>query len=570
MSRKLVIIGGVAGGATAAARARRLDEDAEIIMIERGEYVSFANCGLPYHIGGEIRKRARLLVQTRHGLARRFALDIRTRQEAIRIDPAARLVHIRDLETGREYAETYDNLLLSPGAAPFVPPVPGNDHPRVLTLRNMADMDRIKKFVDREAKSALVIGGGFIGLEMAENLRRRELAVSLVELAPQVMPPLDAEIAARLHRELQTHGIELHLNDAVTRFDDDGGSVRAQLKSGRTLQADLAIMAVGVRPDTALARTAGLAVDERGALLVDDHLRTSDPHIYAVGDAIQVQDVVSGTPAFVPLAGPANRQARIAVDNIFGRVSRYRGTQGTSIVQLFDVTAALTGASEKTLRRLDLPYRKVYVFRGHHVGYYPGAEEMMIKLLFTPEEGRVLGAQIIGGAGVDKRIDVLAVAVQAGLTVADLEEMELAYAPQFGAAKDPVNIAGFVARNALSGDEDYVFAEELGPEAAERFTIIDVRDPVEYAAGTIPGARLLPLSELRERWREIPNGKPVLTFCTVGQRAYYANRMLRQKGLQVRNLAGGFNTYNLVRAAQTSSVPPAETPPPCSVAPGEA
>lgn len=550
MSKKLVIVGGVAGGATAAARARRLDENAAIILFERGNDVSFSNCGLPYHIGGEIASRAALLVQTKAGLSTRFALDVRTRTEVTRIDCAAQVVHARELDTGRTYDEHYDDLLLSPGAVPVVPPIPGVTHPAIFTLRNMADMDRIKQAVDAEARAALVVGGGFIGLEMAENLRQRGLDVALVELLPQVMPPLDPEIAARLHQELARHGVQLHLADGVTAFEDNAGRVRAQLKSGVALEADLVVLSVGIRPESSLAKDAGLTLSERGGIVVDEHMRTSDPHIYAVGDAVQVQDAVLGTDTLVPLAGPANHQARIAVDNIFGRPTRYRGVLGTSVVRVFNLTAAMTGASEKALVRRGMPFRKVYVHRPQHAGYFPGAKMMMIKLLFSPDSGRILGAQIVGGDGVDKRIDVLAVALQAGLTVADLEDCELAYAPQYGAAKDPINVAGYVATNALRGDEDFVGAEELDDANLGNWTIVDVREPAEFEAGHVPGALLIPLGELRQRWKEIPRDKPVAVYCAVGQRGYYATRILRQHGLAPRNIAGGLATYNLVHAVR--------------------
>lgn len=548
MPKKLVIVGGVAGGATAAARARRLDETAEIVLLERGHDVSFANCGLPYHIGGEIAQRGALLVQTPAGLDARFNLDVRIRSEVVRIDRTARRVHIRDLARDREYTEGYDALLLAPGAAAIVPPLPGINHPAICTLRNMADMDRIKERVEHRAQSAVVVGGGFIGLEMVENLRRRGLTVALVELLPQVMPPLDPEIAARLHRELAAQGVALHLADAVTEFADQGGRVRARLKSGAALEADLVVLAVGVRPESTLARAAGLTLSERGAIIVDEHMRTSDPHIYAVGDAVQVRDPVLGGDTVIPLAGPANRQARIAVDHIFGRPSRYRGTFGTSVVRVFNVTAALTGVTEKTLRQRGVAYKKVYVHRPQHVGYFPGAQLMTIKLLFAPTDGKILGAQIVGGAGVDKRIDVLATAQQAGLTVMDLETLELAYAPQYGAAKDPVNIAGNVAANALRGDEDFVDPAELGDDALPNWTILDVREPREFEAGHVPGAILIPLGQLRVRWEEIPTNKPLAVYCAVGQRAYYATRILRAKGLHPRNIAGGFTMYSLCHA----------------------
>ncbi len=559
MGIKLVIVGGVAGGATAAARARRLDEDAEIVLIERGNDVSFANCGLPYYVGGQIPRRKSLLVRTPAALSNLFRLDVRTRTEATRIEPAAGLVHLRDLDSGRQYVESYDYLLLAPGAAPVVPSIPGIDHPAIYTLRNLADVDRIKAAVDGGARTALVVGGGFIGLEMVENLHRRGLSVALVELLPQVMPPLDPELAARLHQELTDHGVEVHLSDAVVAFDGHDGQVRARLKSGSLLEADLAILSVGIRPESGLAREAGLAVSERGAIVVDEHMRTSDPRIYAVGDAVQVRDALLGHPTTVALAGPANRQARIAADNIFGRVSRYRGALDTSIVRVFDVVAATTGASEKLLKARGVAYRKIYVHRGHHAGYYPGARQVTIKLLFTPDQGRLLGAQIVGTEGVDKRIDVLATALHAGLTVKDLEDLELAYAPQFGAAKDPVNIAGYVAGNLLAGDEQFIDPSELpaaspasdGPDGQEiaGWTILDVRQPAEFEADHIPGAMLIPLGQLRDRWREIPTDKPLAVYCAVGHRAYYATRILRHKGLRPWNIAGGLTSYRLVHPA---------------------
>jgi NADPH-dependent 2,4-dienoyl-CoA reductase/sulfur reductase-like enzyme/rhodanese-related sulfurtransferase len=553
MSRKIVIVGGVAGGATAATRLRRLDEQAEIILIERGPDIAFANCGLPYHIGGEITKRDKLLVKAPPILKARFNLDIRTRSEVSAIDRAARRVRVRELESGREYDERFDALLLSPGATPVRPPIHGIEHPAVRTLRNLVDADRIQQLVKGGAKSAVVVGGGFIGLEMAEGLRRRGLDVSLVEMLPQVMPPLDPEMAVPLQRELKLNRVDLRLKETVTGFENVGGRVRVQLKGGEALETDLVILAVGVRPDTELARAAGLELNERGAIVVDEHMRTSDPHVYAVGDAVQVRDPVLGGATMIPLAGPANRQARIAADNICGRESEFRGTQGTSIVRVFDVTAGMTGASEKVLKSREVPYRKVYVHGKHHAGYYPGAQTMTIKLMFSPGDGRILGAQVFGGAGVDKRIDVFAMAIQAGMTVYDLEEAELAYAPPFGSAKDPVNIAGFVASNLLRGDVEFIYAEELDGDAAERYTLLDVRTPMEHQTGLIPGAEPFPLRELRQFVDEIPRDKPVVVYCQEGQRAYYACRMLRQKGMECRNLAGGILVHRLFEALASSA-----------------
>lgn len=544
--QRLVIIGGVAGGATAAARARRLSESARIVVLERGPYVSFANCGLPYHIGGEIAERGKLLLQTPKGLKARYGLDVRVRHEALSIDRTKKEVVVRDLESDRTYRESYDILILSTGAAPIRPPLPGIDHPRIFTLRSVPDTDAIKKAVDDSARTAVVVGGGFIGLEMAENLRRRGLSVHLVEMLDQVMPPLDREMATALHQTLALHGVQLHLGAAVEAFGDEGGRVSAKLKSGETLTADLVVLAIGVRPESKLAEEAGLAIGERGAIVVDPHLRTTDPDIYAVGDAVAIQDTVTGRPVLIPLAGPANRQARIAADHIFGRDSRYRGTQGTSIVRVFDLTAAMTGASEKTLRRAGLDFAKVYLHPAQHVGYYPGSEAMHLKLLFRPGDGRVLGAQITGRDGVDKRIDVLAMAIQAGFTVYDLEEAELAYSPQYGAAKDPVNMAGFVAANLLRGDVQLAYAEEPLGDAV----LLDVREPGEHQAGAIPGSRLIPLGELRARHEELPWGRRIVAYCAVGMRGYVAARLLTQLGYDVANLSGGYRTWRMFHPDQ--------------------
>ncbi len=542
---KIVIVGGVAGGATAAARARRLSEDAEIILIERGEHVSFANCGLPYHIGGPIAKRDALLVAKPKLLRDRYKLDVRTRHEVLAIDPAKREVRINDLAAGREYTERYDKLILSPGAAPLRPPLPGIDHPRILSLRNLHDMDQIKAVVDGGAQSAVVVGGGFIGLEMAENLHKRGLSVHLVELLDQVMPPLDREMATAIQDKLREKGVSLHLGDAVESFDADGDRVTAVLKSQAKLPADLVVLAIGVRPESKLARDAGLEVSERGGIQVNERMQTSDPNVYAVGDAVVVKDHVTGADAMIPLAGPANRQGRIAADNALGRESAYRGSQGTSIVQVFDLVVAMTGTSEKVLRRAGIDYEKIYVHPGNHVGYYPGAAAMAIKLLFAKPDGRVLGAQITGRDGVDKRVDVLAMAVQAGMTVYDLEEVELAYAPQFGAAKDPVNMAGFVAANVLRGDVDIIHADELDGNM-----ILDVRTKKEYDKGAIPGSVLIPVDELRSRHGELPKNDPIAVHCQVGLRGYVAARLLKQLGYNVRNLSGGYKTFQAFKSAR--------------------
>ena len=535
---KLVIIGGVAGGATAAARARRLSEDAEIIILERGPYVSFANCGLPYHVGQQIPDRDKLLLQTPESLTGRYNLDVRVHNEALEVDRAKHEVVVRDLQADRIYREGYDKLILAPGASPLRPPLPGIEHERVFSLRTIPDMDQIKAAVDGGAASAVVVGGGFIGLEMVENLTGRGLTVSLVEMLDQVMPPLDREMATAIHQTLESHGVNLHLGDAVASFTESDGRISATLQSGTQVSADMVVLAIGVKPESKLAADAGLELSDRGGIKVNEHMQTSDPDVYAVGDAVGVRHYVSGEDTLIALAGPANRQGRIAAENVFGRRTSYRGSQGTSVVAVFDLNVALTGASEKTLRQAGVDFEKVYLHPQHHVAYFPGAAEMHIKLLFDKAEGRVLGAQIVGGEGVDKRIDVLAAAIQGRMTVYDLEEMELAYSPQFGAAKDPINMAGFVAANTLRGDVDIVHADELDG----RF-LLDVREPEEHEAGAIPSSTLISLAELRHRHQELPSDKPIVAYCKVGLRGYVAARVLRQLGYEVYNLSGGFRTY---------------------------
>jgi NADPH-dependent 2,4-dienoyl-CoA reductase/sulfur reductase-like enzyme/rhodanese-related sulfurtransferase len=545
---RLLIVGGVAGGASAAARARRLSEDAEIVLFERGPDVSFANCGLPYYLGGEIASRDRLLVVTPQRLRERFKLDVRTRSSVEGIDRAAKTVRVRDLATGREYEEGYDKLILAPGAAPIRPPLPGIDLPGIFTLRNLQDVDRIKKALDRGVRQAVLVGAGFIGLELAENFVRRGIATTVVELQDQVLPPLDREMTTPIAEHLAEKGVALLLGESAEAFEPSPAGLTVRLKSGRTLPAQLVVLGVGVRPENKLAVAAGLEVGPRGGIRVNEHLQTSDPDVYAVGDAVEVKDFVTGEPAQVPLAGPANRQGRLAADHAFGRAARYRGTQGTAIVRVFDRTAALTGASEKTLRRANRPYRKAYVHSTHHAGYYPGAEGMTLKVLFDPEGGRVLGAQAVGGAGVDKRIDVLSVVIQAGMTVFDLEEMELAYSPQYGSAKDPVNMAGFVAAGLLRGEHPQVDLESVLRGGEPGYFLLDVRTPQEFDAGHIPGAINVPVDELRSRLGELPRGRATAAYCQVGQRGYLATRILRQAGFEAANLGGGYRTYQLFRA----------------------
>lgn len=542
---RLLIVGGVAGGASAAARARRLSEDAEIILFERGPDVSFANCGLPYYLGGTIAERDKLLVVTPERLRTRYKLDVRTRTSVEAIERAAKTVRVRDLVSDQAYEEPYDKLILAPGAAPIRPPLPGIDLPDTFTLRNLQDMDRIKARMDAGVKHAVVIGAGFIGLELVENFVQRGIATTVVELQDQVLPPFDKEMTTPIAHALSERDVTLLLGEAAEAFETGAAGLEVRLKSGRRLPAQLVVLGVGVRPENKLAVEAGLDVGPRGGIRVNDQLQTSDPDIYAVGDAIEVKDAITGGPTQVPLAGPANRQGRIAADNIFGRSVAYRGTQGTAIVKVFDRTAALTGASEKALQRAGRPYRKVYVHPSQHAGYYPGAEGMTLKLLFDPETGLILGAQAVGGAGVDKRIDVLAVAIQAGFTVFDLEEMELAYSPQYGSAKDPVNMAGFVAGGLLRQEHPQIdVAEALSSGAF----LLDVRTPAEHAAGHIPGAVNIPVDELRGRLKELPVDRPMATYCQVGQRGYLATRVLLQAGFKVRNIGGGFKTYQLFHA----------------------
>jgi len=542
----LLIVGGVAGGASAAARARRLSEDANIVLFERGPDVSFANCGLPYYLGDEITERKKLLVTTPEMLRARFKLDVRTQSSVESINRSTKTVRVRDLASGREYEEPYDKLILATGAAPVRPPIPGVDLPGVFTLRTLQDTDRIKELMDRGVKHAVLLGGGFISLELAENFVRLGISTSVVEKNNQILTPFDAEMTTPIAGALAAKGVTLLLGQSAEAIEQTAEGLVVCLNSGQRLPAQLVVVGVGVRPENKLAVDAGLEVGPRGGIRVNEYLKTTDPDIYAVGDAIEVKDVVSGDPIQVPLAGPANRQGRIAADNVFGRAVRYRGTQGTAILGFFDRTAAMTGASEKALRRAERPFRKVYVHPTHHAGYYPGAEAMTLKLMFDPATGRLLGAQAVGGAGVDKRIDVLAVAIQAGMTVYDLEEMELCYAPQYGSAKDPINMAGFVAGGLLRGDHPQVDVEAvLAADSAERAFLLDVRTPPEYASGHIPGAVNIPVDDLRSRLAELPRDRKIAAYCQVGQRGYLATRILLQAGYSAANVGGGFNTYKL-------------------------
>lgn len=544
---KIVIVGGVAGGASAAARARRLSEDAEIILVERGNDPSFANCGMPYYVGGTIESRDKLLVSPIERLRQRYRLDVRPRESVEAIDRTAKQVRIKRLDTGEEYVESYDKLILAPGAAPFKPPIPGLEAPGVFTLRNLDDADRLAEATST-AKRAVIIGAGFIGIEMAENLRHRGLETAVVELADQILPPWDAEMVAPLADLLRERGVELHLGDQATEFRQTTNGLEVVLASGSTLAADFVVLSIGVRPENSLAVDAGLDVGERGGIQVNAHQQTTDPDIYAVGDAIEVTEVVSGTKTQIPLAGPANRQGRVAADHIFGRDSKYRGTQGTAIVGLWDHGAAMTGLSEKLCRRLNIAYQKIYLHPGNHAGYYPGAVPMSLKVLFDPTTGKLLGGQAVGTEGIDKRIDVLAVAIQAGMNVFDLEEVELAYAPQYGSAKDPINMAGFIAAGVVRGDHQVTHAEKVVANELGDTMLLDVRTPQEFAAGAIPGATNIPLEQLREHLDELPKDRTIVAYCKVGQRGYMAQRILTMQGFDAANLSGGYTTYQQVAA----------------------
>jgi NADPH-dependent 2,4-dienoyl-CoA reductase/sulfur reductase-like enzyme/rhodanese-related sulfurtransferase len=541
--KRVVIVGGVAGGATCAARLRRLDESAEIVVLDRGPYVSFANCGLPYYVGNVIQEEAKLLLATPELFRERFNIEVRTRNEVTAIDRQACDVLVRDLEAGRDYREHYDALVLSPGAAPIRPPLPGIDHPGIFTLRTVPDSRAIREWIEsRGARRAVVVGGGFIGLEMAENLVHRGLGVTIVEMADQLMPPLDAEMAEFVRRRVATHTAHLQLGDGVAGFEPAGdGSLVVRTGRGGSFGADLVILAIGVRPESKLAREAGLEIGERGGIRVDPQMRTSDPRIWAVGDAVEVKNRVIDQWELIPLAGPANRQGRIAADVISERHSRFKGVQATAVCGFFGLTVALTGATEKALRRAGIEdFESIYLHPGNHAGYYPGAKPVHLKLVFRRSDGLVLGAQAVGEEGVERRIDVISTAIQMGATVFDLEEAELCYAPQFGAAKDPVNLAGMIAANVVRGDVDLAPWSEL--HTAEAF-ILDVREPAEFHAGCLDGAVNIPLGQLRDRMDELPRDRQIWINCGVGQRAYYACRLLSQNGFRVSNLSGGYQTY---------------------------
>jgi NADPH-dependent 2,4-dienoyl-CoA reductase/sulfur reductase-like enzyme/peroxiredoxin family protein/rhodanese-related sulfurtransferase/TusA-related sulfurtransferase len=545
MAIKILIVGGVAGGASAAARLRRLDEHAEIIMFEKGDYISFANCGLPYYIGGTIAEKEKLLLQTPESFRKRFNVDVRVGSEVTKINTANKTVEVYDSKNGKKYTESYDKLILSPGAEPIKPSLPGIDSSRIFTLRNIPDTYKIKDFVDaQKPKRAVVIGAGFIGLETAENLCDRGVKTTVVELADHVIGPLDYEMAAIVHQHLKSKEVELYLKDGAKSFRETDSYIDVELNSGRTIKADMVVLGIGVKPETSLAASAGIMLGTTGGIKTDKYMRTSDPDIYAVGDAVEVTDFVSGKQVLIPLAGPANKQGRIAANNICGAGEEYEGTQGTSIVKVFDITVAITGNNERTLRKNGVDYEKSFTHSASHAGYYPGAIPMSIKLLFSKKDGKVLGAQIVGYGGVDKRIDVIATAIRVGMTVHDLEKLELAYAPPYSSAKDPVNIAGYVAANIVKGDLRVFHWDEVDKIDRSKSVLIDVRTKMEYELGTIEGSINIPLDEIRDRIHEIPEDKDIYLFCRVGLRAYIACRILMQRGYaNVKNLSGGLTTY---------------------------
>jgi NADPH-dependent 2,4-dienoyl-CoA reductase/sulfur reductase-like enzyme/rhodanese-related sulfurtransferase len=551
---KVIIVGGVAGGASCAARLRRLDEKAEILMVERGPYVSYANCGLPYHVGDVIQKESDLLVANEQTFRDQFAVDCRTRCEAIDISPKEKTVKLRDVSTGEVTTHSYDKLVLSPGAVSVHPPLPGIDLPGIFHVRTVPDAREIRKWTERGTEflsgmhkysgfqtvkpkiRAVVVGGGFIGLELAENLIHRGFEVTLIEMLPQVLPQVDVEHARVVEAYLRRHDVQVELGDAVAGFKQAAnGALEVGTKSGKTYPADLVILALGVRPDTALAKKAGLEIGERGGIRVDEHMRTSDPDIFAVGDAVEVKDFVTGQYTLIPLAGPANRQGRIAADVLAGCDSKFRGSQGTSVIGLFGATIAWTGVSEKMLKQLgDVDYEKIYLYPNSHAGYYPGAKPIAMKVIFRKSNGLVLGAQALGEDGVDKRINVIAAMIQMGATVYDLEEAELCYAPPFGSAKDPVNFAGMVGADVLRGDLPLSHWD-----AAKNGFLLDVREPMELAVENVPGAFNIPLEQLRSRLDELPRDREINVICRSGQRAYTATRILLQNGFKAKDISGG-------------------------------
>ncbi len=543
--KRVVIVGGVAGGATCATRLRRLDEHAEILILDRGPYVSFANCGLPYYVGDVIQDERKLLVASPELFRKRFNIEVRTRNEVTRLHLAVQEVEVRDLDSGQFRRERYDALVLAPGAAPIRPPLPGIDLPGIFTLRTVPDSRLIRQWLEtRNARRSVVVGGGFVGLEMAENLAHRGLQVTVVEVASQLLPPLDPEMAELVRQRLIARSVGVRLEDGVAGFDaGPEGGLFVHTQKGERLPADVVILSIGVRPETSLARDAGLAIGSRGGIRVDDQMRTSAPNVWAVGDAVETRNCITGESDLLALAGPANRQGRVVADVIAGRNSRFRGVQGTAVCGFFGLTAAMTGSTEKSLKRAGVSdFQSVYLHPGHHVEYYPGARPIHMKLVFRKSDGRILGGQAIGEEGVERRVDVIAMAIQKESSVFDLEEAELCYAPQYGAARDPVNVSAMIAANVVRGDLNVALWSELGLIRDETL-ILDVREPAELQDGSIENAINIPLGQLRDRLSELPRDKEIWISCGVGQRAYYACRLLQQHGFRVRNLSGGFQSY---------------------------
>lgn len=545
--KKVVIIGGVAGGASAAARLRRLDENAHIVVVERGPYISFANCGLPYYLGGTIQDRAALTLQTPESFKARFNVDVRVFSEAVSIQPDNKTITIHNHNTGEEYEESYDSLILSMGADAAMPPIPGIDSKKVFTVRNIPDTVAVKTYIEEhQAKKAVVAGGGFIGLEVAENLRDLGMDVTLVEMADQVIPSIDADMAAQVHGHMRQKGLHLLLGSALQKIEDTETGVSLTV-NGETIDADLLVMAIGVRPASEIAVKAGLPANARGALIVNSAMETGVDGIYAVGDLIEITHFVTGEKGYIPLAGPANKQGRIAADNICGIPSRYTGTQGSSILKVFDLAVASTGITEKTAKALHLNYEKSFTFSANHATYYPGATNMSIKTIFEKDTGKILGVQIVGNDGVDKRCDVFATAIRAGMTTKDLTELELCYAPPFGSAKDPVNMAGYVIENMMSGLVKTFHWHDIEKISKDpNAFLLDTRNPMEYMAGTIPGFVNIPLDSLRDRLDEIPKDKTIYVTCQIGLRGYIAARILMQNGYDVYNLSGGYRLYQTI------------------------
>ena len=555
MSKKIVIVGGIAGGATAAARIRRLDEEAEIVVFERSGYISYANCGLPYYVGGVITDPEELTLQDPESFYSRFRVVMKVRHEVTAIHPGEKTVEVKNLETGETFTESYDSLLLAPGARPVVPDLPGIDSGRIFKLRTVEDTFSLREHIQHlQPKRAAVIGGGFIGLETAENLRHAGLEVTILQRPKQVLSPLDADMASFVHGELRAHGVELMLGRSVTGFETDENEIRVLLKDEAPFAADIVVLAIGVQPETSLAKAAGLELGLKGSILVNDRMETSAKDIYAVGDAVQVRHFVTGEPALIALAGPANKQGRIAADNICGLDSHYKGSQGSSVIKLFDLTAANTGLNEKTAQAAGIDYDKIYLSPMSHAGYYPGGEMMTMKVLFEQGTNRLLGAQIVGGSGVDKRLDVLATALRAGVSVIDLKDLDLAYAPPYSSAKDPVNMAGFMAENLIEGRVKQFHWSEL--DALPRdgsLVLIDVRTPREFARGHAEGAINIPVDDLRDRLGELPKDKPLYLICQSALRSYIACRILQQEGFDCRHMAGGWRLYSSVMTDQAAA-----------------